>query len=96
MSDATQGPAAQGRPAPSRGPADIERDIEQTRARLAMNVEALAAKLSPASLAHQAQDSARRQVIDEQGRLRAGRAAALAGALVGVIAVVVLRRRARG
>jgi hypothetical protein len=78
----------------ARTPAEIEADIEATRERLAGTVDAIAEKVSPKNVARRGAESAKLQVVDDQGNPRAVRLAALA---VGVAAVVgfLLWRRSR-
>ncbi|MGH8969960.1 MAG: DUF3618 domain-containing protein [Actinomycetes bacterium] len=81
-------------PAPARTPAEIEAEIERTRARLAGTVNAIASRVKPANVARRTAVSARSKVIDERGNLRTARVAAAA---IGVLAVAgfMTWRRAR-
>lgn len=81
-------------PRPERTPAEIEAEIERTRERLAGTVDAIAERVKPANVARRALDSARAQVLDEQGGLRTERVAVL-GAAVAAAVVLLVRRRAR-
>ena len=55
---------------PERTPAEIEAEIERTRARLAGTVDAIAERVKPANVARRGVDSAKAQVVDERGNLR--------------------------
>ena len=82
-------PPADGR---ERSPAEIEADIERTRARLAGTVDAIADRVKPANVARRGVDSARAQVVDGQGNLRSQRVAVLAAAVAGAVGFVLWRR----
>ena len=82
-------PPADGR---ERTPAEIEADIERTRARLAGTVDAIADRVKPANVARRGVDSARAQVVDSQGNLRGQRVAVLAAAVAGAVGFVLWRR----
>ena len=75
-----------------RTPAEIEADIERTRARLAGTVDAIAERVKPANVARRGALSARAQVIDPQGNLRPKRVAVLAAAVAGAVGLVLWRR----
>lgn len=75
-----------------RTPAQIEADIERTRARLAGTVDAIADRVKPANVARRGAESAKAQVVDEQGHLRTTRAAAIAAAVAGAVGLVLWRR----
>src|SRR5215218_7769382 len=77
---------------PERSPAEIEADIERTRARLAGTVDAIADRVKPANVARRGADSAKAQVVDGQGNLRPDRVAVLAAAVAGVVGLVLWRR----
>ena len=79
-------------PGKERTPAEIEADIERTRARLAGMVDAIADRVKPANVARRGAESARAQVVDEQGNLRAKRVAVLAVAVAGAVGLVLWRR----
>ena len=68
---------------PDRTPAEIEADIERTRARLAGTVDAIAERVKPANVLRRTLESAKAQVVDDQGNLRVARVAVLAGAVAG-------------
>ncbi len=76
----------------SRSPAQIEADIEATRARLAGTVDAIAEMVKPANVAKRGIDSAKAQVVDERGQLRTERVAALAVAVAAIVGLLLWRR----
>ena len=86
-------------PAPSSGvaaqplDAEIERDIEATRARLAASIDELADRVSPKNVAKRGADKARLTVVDETGAPRTGRLAAVGAAVAAVVGIVLWRRR---
>ncbi len=75
-----------------RTPAEIEADIERTRQRLAGTVDAIADRVKPANIARRGAESAKAQVVDERGQVRAGRAAGIAAAVVAVVGILAWRR----
>jgi hypothetical protein len=75
-----------------RTPAEIETEIERTRQRLAGTVDAIVDHVKPANVARRGAESAKAQVVDERGQLRAGRAAAIAAAAVAVVGLLAWRR----
>jgi hypothetical protein len=75
-------------PPPARTPAEIE----ATRARLAGTVDAIAYRVKPANVARRGVESAKAQVVDEGGNLRAARVAVLAAAVAGAVGLVLWRR----
>ena len=79
-------------PAKERTPAEIEADIERTRARLAGTVDEIAERVKPANVARRGVESAKSQVVDEQGNLRTTRVAVLAVAVAGAVGLVLWRR----
>jgi hypothetical protein len=76
-----------------RSPAEIEADIERTRARLAGTVDAIAERVKPANVARRGAESAKAQVVDSDGNLRTQRVAVLAAAVVGTVGFLLWRRR---
>lgn len=78
-------------PAADRTPAEIEADIERTRARLSETVDAIAERVKPANVARRGADSMKAQVVDDGG-LRVGRVAVLAVAVGAAVALVAWRR----
>ena len=77
---------------PARTPAEIEAEIEATRTRLAGTVDAIADRVKPANVARRGAESARAQVVDENGSLRPDRVAIIAAAVAGVVGLVLWRR----
>ncbi len=64
----------------TRSPAEIERDIEEARERLAGTVDEIAERVKPANVAKKGKASAMAQVVDPRtGALRTERVAAVAG-----------------
>jgi hypothetical protein len=96
MTDATTAPGglAAREPAkrPARTPAEIEAEIERTRARLAGTVDAIAQRVKPANVARRGIDSAKAQVVDADGNLRAQRVAVLAVVVAGAAGLLLWRR----
>lgn len=78
-------------------PAAIEAEIEATRLRLASTVDELAVRVHPKTLATRgvegAKVKARAAVTTPQGQLRVERIAAVAGAALSLLVLVVWRRR---
>jgi anti-sigma factor RsiW len=74
----------------------IEADIAATRARLASTVDELVDRANPKNVALREVERAKAQVFDESGQLRTQKIAAVAGAAVGVIGVLLLIRRLVG
>ena len=85
-------------PLPS-DPRALEQEIEVRRARLAATIDELAGRVQPAAVKDRAVESVRRKAAgfatDSDGALRVERLGAVAAGLVGVVVLVVLRRRAR-
>ena len=77
---------------PDRTPAEIEAEIERTRARLAGTVDAIAERVKPANVARRGVESAKAAVVDERGELRPDRVAAAALAVAAVVGLLVWRR----
>lgn len=77
---------------PDRTPAEIEAEIERTRARLAGTVDAIAERVKPANVARRGVESAKAAVVDERGELRPDRVAAAAVAVAAVVGLLVWRR----
>lgn len=77
---------------PERTPAEIEADIERTRARLAGTVDAIADRVKPANVARRGVESAKAQVIDEQGNLRAQRVAIIGIGVAAAFGLLMWRR----
>ena len=75
-----------------RTPAEIEADIERTRQRLAVTVDAIAERVKPANVARRGVSSARAQMVDDGGNLRAQRVAIVAVAVAAAVGLLVWRR----
>jgi hypothetical protein len=78
---------------PPRTPAQIEAEIERTRERLAGTVDAIAERVKPANVARRGAASAKAQVLDERGELRTERVALVATLTLGLVGLLVWRRR---
>ncbi|MEO7979412.1 MAG: DUF3618 domain-containing protein [Sporichthyaceae bacterium] len=79
-------------PQPARTPAELEAEIEATRTRLAGTVDAIADRVKPANVARRGAESAKAQVVDPGGGIRADRVAVLAAAVAGVVGLLLWRR----
>ena len=77
---------------PDRTPAEIEAEIESTRLRLAGTVDAIAERVKPANILRRCVDSAKAQVVDDEGNLRPQGVAVLAAVVAGTFGLVVWRR----
>lgn len=84
---------ADGSAGATRSPAEIERELEQARRRLATNLEQLTDRLSPKAIAARSADKAKLQVVDSSGAPRTNRIAALGAAAVAMIGLAIWRRR---
>ncbi len=73
-----------------RTPAEIEREIEATRSRLAGTIDQIGERVSPASIAQRAKATALAQVVDEKGAIRTKRVLAAGGTAVGILGLKVL------
>jgi hypothetical protein len=74
----------------------IEADIAATRERLASTVDELVDRANPKNVALRQVEQAKSQVFDEQGQLRTQKIVAVAGAVVGVVGVLLVIRRLVG
>jgi hypothetical protein len=74
----------------------IEADIAATRARLASTVDELVDRAHPKNVAKRQVEQARSQVFDETGQLRTQKIVAVAGAVVGLVGVLLVIRRLVG
>jgi hypothetical protein len=79
----------------TRSPAEIEAEIERTRARLAGTLDELAERLSPRAVLRRADSSMRGVFVAPDGSLRKDRAALAVGALVSAVGGAVALRRSR-
>jgi anti-sigma factor RsiW len=74
----------------------IEADIAATRARLASTVDELVDRAHPKNVAKRQVEQAKSQVFDETGQLRTQKLVAVAGAVAGVVAVLLVIRHLVG
>ncbi|GAA1582420.1 MULTISPECIES: DUF3618 domain-containing protein [Kribbella] len=74
----------------------IEADIAATRERLASTVDELVDRASPKAVLERQVEQAKSQVFDENGQLRTQKIVAVAGAVVGVVGVLLVIRRLVG
>lgn len=79
--------------AKTRTPEQIEADITATRARLAATVDELVDRTHPRNVARRQVEHARSQVFDERGQLRTQKLAAVGGAVVALLGVLLTIRR---
>ena len=80
----------------TRSPAQIEADLDRTRARLSGTLDELQERLSPRTLARQAGRGVKAGFVDpDSGRVRPKRAALVAGAAAGVAAMLAAVRALR-
>ncbi|WP_331272098.1 DUF3618 domain-containing protein [Motilibacter aurantiacus] len=77
----------------ARSPAQIERDIEATRDRLAGTIDEISDRVKPANLVADAKAKVKAQFINADGSPRTDRIAVVGGAALAVVAVVALRAR---
>jgi hypothetical protein len=80
----------------ARTPAQIEADIEATRARLASTVDELVGKAHPKNVARRQVAQAKAQVFDAEGNLRTQKLVAVGGAALGVVGMLLVIRRLVG
>ena len=71
--------------APARPVGDIQSDIDETRNRLAGNIQQLKAETSPKALGNKAQAKAKSVLANEDGSIKVERVAAIAGVVIGLI-----------
>jgi hypothetical protein len=81
------------KPAAARTPDQIEADIAATRARLADTVDELVDRANPRNVAKRQVEQAKSQVYDDEGNLRTQKIASVAGAVAGVLVLLLLVRR---
>ncbi len=74
-------------------PEEIEAEIAATRARLASTVDELVDKAHPRNIAKRQVERARSQIFDENGNLRTQKIGSVAGAIAGVLVLLLLVRR---
>lgn len=76
-----------------RSVADLEREIETTRARLASTVDQIATRVAPKNVAARLQASAKAQVVDPVSGPRYDRIAIAAGVVLAIVGLRVWRSR---
>jgi Protein of unknown function (DUF3618) len=81
------------RATPPRTPEQIEAELERTREELARTVDEIAERVAPRNVARRAVSKVRAQFVDDNGRVRIGRAGSVAASLVAIVALAVWRRR---
>jgi hypothetical protein len=74
-------------------PEEIEAEIAATRARLASTVDELVDRAHPRNVAKRQVEQARSQVFDAEGNLRSEKIATVAGAIAGVVVLLLIIRR---
>lgn len=78
----------------SRTPEEIEAEIEQARANLAVTLDELVDRVKPANVARRTSEKVRAQFVDsETGAPRMDRIGPIAGGVVGLVVLVVLVKR---
>ncbi|MDQ3627699.1 MAG: DUF3618 domain-containing protein [Actinomycetota bacterium] len=84
---------ARGSNAPAqRDPDDIVADIEATRHRLAGTVDAIIDRTNPKNIARRALESVKSRFVDDSGAVSVTKVAPVAGAVCGVVVLVVALR----
>ena len=71
----------------------LEREIEETRERLATTIDQLLYRASPKTIVSREVSSIKAHFVDETGAPRTDNILKVAGAVVGVVAVVVVLRK---
>jgi hypothetical protein len=74
----------------------IEADIAAARVRLASTVDELVDRANPKNVALRQVEQAKSQVFDAEGQLRTQKIVAVAGAVVGVVGVLLVIRKLVG
>ncbi|MGN6088198.1 MAG: DUF3618 domain-containing protein [Actinomycetales bacterium] len=80
-------------PSGSRSPAEIEREIQLTRDRLAGTVDDIATRVKPANVAAKAKERARAQVFTPSGQLRTERVGIAGGAVAFLLLLKLIGKR---
>jgi hypothetical protein len=75
-----------------RTPAEIEADIDQARLRLAHTVDEIVDRVKPKNVLRRTLAAVRSKFVDDSGRLRPDRIAAVAVAATAVVALVAWRK----
>ncbi len=78
-----------------RSPAEIEAQIERTRAHLAETIDHISERISPRQAARRGARRVKAQIVDEAGRLRPERVAILGVGVLALVGLLVLRQRRR-
>ena len=81
------------RPADTREPRAIERDMEATRERLAVTIDQLVHRASPKTIARRQMDSVKAYFVDASGSPRTDNILKVAGGVAGFVAVMLLVRK---
>jgi hypothetical protein len=76
-----------------RSPAEIEAEIERTRAQLAGTIDEIAERVHPKAVARRGAERVRETVVDGQGRPKKMPAAVAAAGAAAMIALSIWRRR---
>lgn len=83
-------------PADTRAPDTIENEIEATRNRLAVTIDALVYRASPKTIARREIAGVKAFFVGPTGAPRTDNIAKVAGAVVGAVALVVVLRKVTG
>lgn len=81
------------KPADTRAPKSIEHEMEVTRERLAVTIDALVYRASPKTIARREVASVKAHFVDVRGKVRTGNVVKVAGVAVGVVAMIVVLRK---
>lgn len=82
------------KPADTRAPNSIEAEMEATRARLAGTIDQLVYRASPKTIARREVAGVKAHFVDVQGKVRTGNVFKVAGIAAGVVAMIVVLRKA--
>jgi hypothetical protein len=80
-------------PVGDRSPRELEEEIETTRDRLADTLDELLFRIKPKTIVQRQVEETKSHFVDARGNLRTEKVAAVAGAAVGVVALLVVVRR---
>jgi hypothetical protein len=81
------------KPADTRAPGTIETEIEATRDLLAITIDQLVYRASPKTIMRREIDNVKAHFVDPQGNARTDNIAKVAGAVVGVVTLMVVLRK---
>lgn len=81
------------KPADTRAPNSIADEMEATRERLAGTIDQLVYRASPKTIARRELASVKAHFVDVRGKVRTGNVFKVAGAVVGVAALIVVLRK---